>query len=129
MKNDNQQLPHFSLPELESNKEESERAEYIVKMETEHAEEMETAREHFNNFGIETREEADNEGDERLGFYLKNSNGTSIQDLMAMCDADLPYVDERTAQDYLKYKEIYDVQTKPVRGIDRREEMRKRRGR
>lgn len=51
----------------------------------------------------------DDDGAIRPAIYSQTSKGTPLNKLMEMCEADLPYVDENTKQDFENYIEEFGI--------------------
>lgn len=93
-----------------------ERADTNVKAELELQKEIAEARKAFDEGGFTFGEVVNDEGEVEVALYGKTSKATPIKKLMEMCEADLPFVDEQTKQDYenflnefqIKYEE-YDI--------------------
>lgn len=82
---------------------EFERSPELVEMELERERQIAQAMKLFEEGGFTYGESVDDEGNEIIAIYTNKDSTTPLQKLIELCEADLPYVDEKTRQDYEQY--------------------------
>lgn len=91
------------LTKGQNNNLELERSPELVEMELERERQIAEAAKLFEEGGFTFAEGVDDEGNERIAIFTNKNSSTPLHKLVELCEADLPYVDKKTKEDYEQY--------------------------